>query len=45
MLPLLLSAIVLSSASPSGGAFVRFKLLEPFTDWFDLGHQKENSSR
>jgi hypothetical protein len=29
VLPLLLGAIVLSSASPSGGVFVRFKLLEP----------------
>src|SRR5437899_12897475 len=29
VLPLLLAAIVLSSASPGSGVFVRFKLLEP----------------
>jgi hypothetical protein len=29
MLPLLLAAIILSSASPGSGVFVRFKLLEP----------------
>src|SRR5262245_47120607 len=29
VLPLILGAIALSSASPSGGVFVRFKLLEP----------------
>src|SRR5262245_16709136 len=29
VLPLTLGAIALSSASPNGGVFVRFKLLEP----------------